>query len=159
MRRHPHVFGEVEADTPDAVVTNWEQIKKDEKGHASLVEGITPGLPSLIYVQKLLRKAASIGLAPDLPGVRAVGDEATGGRARGAVRRRRGARAGFDGESALTAWAVRFKDRFARMEEPRTRRAGRPPQTAAEARPGSNVRRAPDGPAASSCELSHPGGE
>ena len=48
----------VEADTPDAVVTNWEQIKKDEKGHGSLVEGITPGLPSLLYVQKLLRKAA-----------------------------------------------------------------------------------------------------
>ena len=41
----------------DAVVTNWEQIKKDEKGHESLVEGITPGLPSLIYAQKLLRKA------------------------------------------------------------------------------------------------------
>ena len=33
VRRHPHVFGDVEADTPDAVVTNWEQIKKDEKGH------------------------------------------------------------------------------------------------------------------------------
>ena len=33
VRRHPHVFGDVEADTPDAVVTNWEQIKKGEKGH------------------------------------------------------------------------------------------------------------------------------
>jgi len=120
VRRHPHVFGEVEADTPDAVVSNWEQIKKDEKGHASLVEGITPGLPSLIYVQKLLRKAASIGLAPDLPTdpltSNAVGDENALGDALAALAAA-GARAGFDGESALTAWAVRFKDRFARMEE------------------------------------------
>jgi tetrapyrrole methylase family protein / MazG family protein len=119
VRRHPHVFGTVEADTPDAVVTNWEQIKKDEKGHGSLVEGITPGLPSLIYVQKLLRKAASIGLAPDLPGPldsAGVGDEDALGDALAALAAA-GARAGFDGESALTAWAVRFKDRFARMEE------------------------------------------
>ena len=42
VRRHPHVFGDVDAETPDAVVTNWEQIKKGEKGHTSLVEGITP---------------------------------------------------------------------------------------------------------------------
>jgi tetrapyrrole methylase family protein / MazG family protein len=120
VRRHPHVFGTVEADTPDAVVTNWEQIKKDEKGHGSLVEGITPGLPSLIYVQKLLRKAASIGLAPDLPtgplDSAGVGDEDALGDALAALAAS-GARAGFDGESALTAWAVRFKDRFARMEE------------------------------------------
>jgi tetrapyrrole methylase family protein/MazG family protein len=119
VRRHPHVFGEVEADTPEAVVSNWEQIKKDEKGHASLVEGITPGLPSLIYVQKLLRKAASVGLAPDLPSgpleSNAVGDENALGDALAALAAA-GARAGFDGESALTAWAVRFKDRFARME-------------------------------------------
>ncbi|HWS45536.1 MAG TPA: MazG nucleotide pyrophosphohydrolase domain-containing protein, partial [Acidimicrobiia bacterium] len=78
VRRHPHVFGEVQAETADAVVTNWEQIKKDESGHDSLVEGITPGLPSLLYAQKLFRKAASIGL--DVPGApvddgRTFGDE------------------------------------------------------------------------------------
>ncbi len=57
------------AQTADAVVTNWEQIKKAEKGHASLVEGITSGLPSLLYAQKLFRKAASVGLTPELSGV------------------------------------------------------------------------------------------
>ena len=43
---------------------NWEQIKKEEKGTTSIVAGITPGLPSLLYAHKLLRKAASVGLDP-----------------------------------------------------------------------------------------------
>src|SRR5262249_52472840 len=64
VRRHPHVFGDVEAATPDAVIANWERIKKDERGHDSLVEGITPGLPALLHVQKLFRKAAAVGLEP-----------------------------------------------------------------------------------------------
>ena len=116
VRRHPHVFGEVEVDSADDVVTNWEQIKKGEKGHASLVEGITPGLPALLYVQKLLRKAASVGLDPvgDVP-ERAADDEAALGAALAALAAS-GARAGLDGESALTAWAGRFRDRFTRME-------------------------------------------
>ncbi len=118
VRRHPHVFGDVEADTPDAVITNWEQIKKGEKGHTSLVEGITPGLPALIYVQKLLRKAASIGLVPDLApgGTDANNDEDALGRALAALTVS-GAEAGLDGESALAAWAGRFKARFTRMEQ------------------------------------------
>src|SRR4029079_1209967 len=65
VHRHPHVFGEVKAESADAVVTNWEQIKKAEKGHESLVEGITPGLPSLLYAQKLFRKASSVGIQPE----------------------------------------------------------------------------------------------
>ena len=44
VRRHPHVFGDVEADTVSEVMTNWEQIKKREKGSDSIVEGISPGL-------------------------------------------------------------------------------------------------------------------
>ncbi len=116
VRRHPHVFGAVEADTPDAVVTNWEQIKKDEKGHESLVEGITPGLPALIYVQKLLRKAGSVGLVPDLAAPAAVNDDEELGAALAALATA-GARRGLDGESALSVWANRFKDRFTRMEQ------------------------------------------
>ncbi len=117
VRRHPHVFGTVEADTADEVVTNWEQIKTGEKGHTSLVEGITPGLPALIYVQKLLRKAASIGLTPDLgaaPTAEPADDEALGQAL--AVLAASGAERGLDGESALAAWARRFQERFVRME-------------------------------------------
>src|SRR5262249_23016182 len=122
VRRHPHVFGAVVADNADAVVTNWEQIKKDEKGHDSLVEGITPGLPSLLYVQKLLRKASSVGLDPELDrpaldyAAAAPGDEEAFGDALAALAAS-GARAGIDGESALAGWAGRFRARFVRMEE------------------------------------------
>jgi tetrapyrrole methylase family protein/MazG family protein len=114
VHRHPHVFGNVEAESADAVVTNWEQIKKDEKGHTSLVEGITPGLPALLYAQKLFRKARSIGLEPPLAEP-TVTDEAAFGDALAALAAA-GARAGIDGESALAAWAERFKAQFARME-------------------------------------------
>jgi tetrapyrrole methylase family protein/MazG family protein len=120
VRRHPHVFGDVDAATPDAVVANWEQIKKTEKEHTSLVEGITPGLPALLYVQKLLRKAAAVGLEPDLsaPGAGPVvqpGDEEAFGDALAALAAA-GASRGLDGESALAAWAERFRARFVRME-------------------------------------------
>jgi tetrapyrrole methylase family protein/MazG family protein len=116
VHRHPHVFGDVHAESPDAVVTNWEQIKKEEKGHTSLVEGITPGLPSLLYTQKLLRKAASVGLDPEVGDAPvAVPDERALGAALAALAAA-GARDGIDGESALAGWARRFKDRFAAME-------------------------------------------
>ena len=64
VHRHPHVFGEVEADTPDVVVSNWEAIKKNEKGRRSVTEGIPTGLPSLMLANKLARKARSVGLEP-----------------------------------------------------------------------------------------------
>jgi tetrapyrrole methylase family protein/MazG family protein len=120
VHRHPHVFGDVRAQTADAVVTNWEHIKKAEKGHTSLVEGITPGLPSLLYAQKLFRKAASVGLTPelsDLSGLEVAHlDERALGDALAALASA-GAQAGIDGESALAGWAGRFKDRFVRMEQ------------------------------------------
>ncbi len=65
VRRHPHVFAGVEAETTAAVMTNWEQIKKAEKDSNSIVAGITPGLPALLYANKLMRKSASIGLVAD----------------------------------------------------------------------------------------------
>ena len=39
VARHPHVFGDVSAETADEVVANWEQIKKAEKGRASVFDG------------------------------------------------------------------------------------------------------------------------
>jgi uncharacterized protein YabN with tetrapyrrole methylase and pyrophosphatase domain len=64
VNRHPHVFGDVAADTPDQVLSNWEAIKKDEKGRSSVTEGIPTNLPSLMLANKLARKARSVGLAP-----------------------------------------------------------------------------------------------
>jgi tetrapyrrole methylase family protein/MazG family protein len=65
VHRHPHVFGDVDADTAEEVVTNWEAIKKSEKGRRSVTEGIPAGLPALMLTTKLARKARSVGLEPD----------------------------------------------------------------------------------------------
>jgi tetrapyrrole methylase family protein / MazG family protein len=61
VHRHPHVFGNVEADTAGQVMTNWEQIKQAEKGRTSVMAGIPGHLPALLYAHKLQRKAASVG--------------------------------------------------------------------------------------------------
>jgi tetrapyrrole methylase family protein/MazG family protein len=61
--RHPHVFGEVVAETADQVASNWEAIKQVEKGRGSVTEGIPAGLPALSRYVKLRRKANAIGLA------------------------------------------------------------------------------------------------
>ena len=61
VRRHPHVFGDVDADTPGQVNENWEQIKRAETGRTGLLDGIPEGLPALLHAAKVQRKAASIG--------------------------------------------------------------------------------------------------
>jgi MazG family protein len=55
------VFGDVEADTSEQVLRNWEQIKQAEKGHASVMDGLPGNLPSLLYAHKVQKKAASVG--------------------------------------------------------------------------------------------------
>jgi tetrapyrrole methylase family protein/MazG family protein len=65
VHRHPHVFGDVDADTAEQVVTNWEAIKKTEKGRRSVTEGIPAGLPALMLTAKLARKARAVELEPD----------------------------------------------------------------------------------------------
>ncbi len=61
VHRHPHVFGDVTAGTSEQVLVNWEQIKKEEKGRESIMDGVPGDLPSLLYAHKLQRKAASVG--------------------------------------------------------------------------------------------------
>jgi len=112
VRRHPHVFGDTEVDSADAVVTNWEQIKKAEQGADSIVAGITPALPALLLVQKLLRKAASVGFDP-VP-VAGVPTDDLGATLASVVAA--GTAEGIDAESALAGWAEGFRARFARME-------------------------------------------
>jgi tetrapyrrole methylase family protein/MazG family protein len=64
IRRHPHVFGDQEANNADQVVKNWEQIKRSESGYEdrkSALDGIPDHLPNLQRAQKLQRKAARVG--------------------------------------------------------------------------------------------------
>ncbi len=63
VHRHPHVFGDSGASTPEQVVANWEEIKKDEKGRTSVTEGIPNDLPALLLATKLQRKALSVRMA------------------------------------------------------------------------------------------------
>ena len=62
--RHPHVFASVVAETADEVATNWEAIKRGEKGRSSVTEGIPSALPALLRYVKLRRKATAIGMDP-----------------------------------------------------------------------------------------------
>ena len=63
--RHPHVFGgEPTPETADLVVA-WEARKRDEKGRASAMDGLPPGLPALSLADKVLRKAERSGRAAD----------------------------------------------------------------------------------------------
>ena len=60
--RHPHVFGDVEADTSRKVEQNWEQLKLKEKGgNKSVLEGVPAALPSIIKAQRIQEKARNVG--------------------------------------------------------------------------------------------------
>ncbi|PGY09549.1 nucleoside triphosphate pyrophosphohydrolase [Bacillus sp. AFS031507] len=63
IRRHPHVFGNGQADNAEEVVRNWQEIKKQEKGEvpSSLLEGVSMALPNLLRAYELQKKAAKVG--------------------------------------------------------------------------------------------------
>jgi MazG family protein len=68
VRRHPHVFGDVEVSEASEVLRNWDAIKQGEEGREPGVFGEVPeNLPSLLYARKVQRRAASSGF--DFPGV------------------------------------------------------------------------------------------
>lgn len=60
--RHPHIYGDVKADTPDAVADTWEQRKQKEKdGNESVLSGVPAALPSLIKAYRIQDKARHVG--------------------------------------------------------------------------------------------------
>ncbi|HVF79299.1 MAG TPA: MazG nucleotide pyrophosphohydrolase domain-containing protein [Solirubrobacteraceae bacterium] len=129
IRRHPHVFGDVEADSAAEVLRNWDQIKAGEAGREPGIFGEVPeNLPALLYARKLQRRAVSAGLlerAGDAPapgaGARARGEDDfhdVGERLFAAVDEARRLR--VDPELALRAAAQRFRDRVDTQGDPRT---------------------------------------
>jgi tetrapyrrole methylase family protein/MazG family protein len=66
VSRHPHVFGDVTADSPEEVAANWEARKLVEKSRSSVTEGIPAAMPALALAAKLQRKALAVGMM--LPG-------------------------------------------------------------------------------------------
>ncbi|MEI6656058.1 MAG: nucleoside triphosphate pyrophosphohydrolase [Verrucomicrobiota bacterium] len=72
VRRHPHVFGQSAAATSDAVLMQWDQIKREEKGAGEkpYLHGVGTGLPALLRAAKFQKKAAKVGFDwPDEAGV------------------------------------------------------------------------------------------
>jgi MazG family protein len=61
IRRHPHVFGDVEVEGADEVLVNWERIKAEEKGEKPLEDDIPASLPALARASKVQRRAAGWG--------------------------------------------------------------------------------------------------
>ena len=61
IRRHPHVFGDNEAETTEEVKQNWENIKQKERGDSSRLSGIPANLPALAYSQLVQERASMAG--------------------------------------------------------------------------------------------------
>lgn len=62
--RHPHVFSDTIADTPDEVLKNWDKIKMDtksQKSQSEVLASVSKALPALMYSQKVQHKAAKVG--------------------------------------------------------------------------------------------------
>ena len=137
IRRHPHVFGDANAATSDAVLTQWDAIKRTEKGveREPYLQGIGKGLPALMKAQKVQKKAARIGFdwpdaAPVLEKIKeetAELEEAVRSGNQSAVADEVGdllfsvvnlaRKLGVESEAALAAASKKFVRRFHAMEE------------------------------------------
>ncbi|MEY9864660.1 tetrapyrrole methylase family protein/MazG family protein [Peribacillus sp. B2I2] len=66
VRRHPHVFGNVEVNGEEDVLVNWQKIKEEEKGSEpkamhSILDGIEKSLPNLLRAEEYQKRAAKVG--------------------------------------------------------------------------------------------------
>jgi tetrapyrrole methylase family protein / MazG family protein len=75
IRRHPHVFGEVAAQDAQAVLRNWEALKREERAKKaktahSMLDGVPQAMPALSYAQSVQDRAARVGFDwPSIDGV------------------------------------------------------------------------------------------
>lgn len=136
IRRHPHVFGDKSAADSEAVLKQWEKIKREEKGvHAGVLDGVATSLPALLRSQNLQKKAARVGFDwPDVAPVYAKLSEEIG-EIREAVEQKNPAaieaevgdllfsavnlarKLGVDAETALAGANKRFYSRFRHIEK------------------------------------------
>ena len=102
IRRHPHVFADRAAATAGDVVSNWNQIKRDDERGGEIFGELPETLPSTLYAKKVLKRAAGAGHSwrgdPDEPGERLLAA------VRDAID------AGVDPELALRRAADRFRE-------------------------------------------------
>jgi MazG family protein len=138
VRRHPHVFGEVKAQSSDEALASWAKLKGEEKakkGKKGALDGIPKSAPALLRASRAGEKAGAVGFDwPDAAGPRRKIDEELGeldsalaGGDRAQIESELGdvlfatvnlaRKLGLDAESALRAATDRFGRRFAHLEE------------------------------------------
>ncbi len=61
VRRHPHIFGEAEAETPDDVRRTWDDIKRHTEGREGIFHEVPSALSAALYAQKVQQRAATVG--------------------------------------------------------------------------------------------------
>lgn len=66
IQRHPHIYGDVKADTEEQVKENWEKIKMKE-GNKSVLSGVPQSLPSVVKASRIQEKARAVGFDWDEP--------------------------------------------------------------------------------------------
>jgi ATP diphosphatase len=130
IRRHPHVFGDVEVASAAAQTEAWEKLKAAEKPRAGALDGVALGLPALMRAQKLQKRAARVGFDwPDAQGPRAKIDEELAEIAAAPSERHAeeigdllfavvnyARHLGVDAEEALRSANAKFERRFTAME-------------------------------------------
>ena len=113
IRRHPHVFGDIEAASADDVVRNWSRIKREDERGGEVFGELPETLPSTLYAKKVLRRAENAGLEPGAAPVPDDPFDVAGDALLANVRQ--AIDAGADPELALRAAADRFRARTARV--------------------------------------------
>jgi len=61
IRRHPHIFGEASAETPDEVRRTWDEIKRRTEGREGIFHEVPEAFPATLFAQKLQQRAATVG--------------------------------------------------------------------------------------------------
>lgn len=110
IRRHPHVFSNVQVRDAQEVLENWEEIKKKEKGRTSPVDGVAISQPALPLVEKLLYRAEKYQVevpTPQMDSLEKIADETSVGMALHAVIAWAHSN-GIDAEAALRKEAMRI---------------------------------------------------
>ncbi|MFF6793020.1 nucleoside triphosphate pyrophosphohydrolase [Streptomyces filamentosus] len=103
IQRHPHIFGDETAETPEDVRAHWLRAKAVEKRRESVTDGVPVGQPGLALAAKLASRARTAGLGVDLPKGDGVGYELLALAARAEAE-------GVDPEAALRAAARAYRD-------------------------------------------------
>ncbi len=118
IRRHPHVFSNVIAETSDEVLRNWDAIKREEKSHASKTEAlrsIPSVFPALLRADKLLSRSAKAGFAEKTTFEETLTAEELGDKLFDLVKLAKASH--LDPELALSARLNQFIDTFEHWEK------------------------------------------